>query len=50
MDPGGFLSVDLCDLLWSDVVQCSDLFRQVQQCQLFQVQSVVDCRSKTDVE
>lgn len=44
MDPVGLLSVDVCDLLWSDAVQQSDLFRKVQQRQLLQVQSVVDCR------
>lgn len=43
MDPGGFLSVDVCNLLWSDAVQHGNLFRQVQQRQLLQVQSVVDC-------
>lgn len=43
MDPAGFLSVDVCNLLRSDAVQRCDLFRQVQQRQLVQVQSVVDC-------
>lgn len=44
MDPVGFLSVDVCDLLRVDAVQHSDLLRQVQQRQLLQVQSLVDCR------
>ena len=44
MDPGGGLSVDVCNLLWTDAVQQSDLFREFQQCQLLQVQSMVDCR------
>lgn len=43
MDPVGFLSVDVRDLLWSDAVEESDLFRQVRQSQLLQVQSLVDC-------
>lgn len=43
MDPAGLLSVDVCNLLRSDAVQHGDLFRQVQQCQLLQVQSLVDC-------
>lgn len=44
MDPVGLLSVDVCDLLWSDAVQQRDLFRQVQQRQLVQVQGLVDYR------
>lgn len=44
MDPIGLLSVDVCDLLWSDAVQHRDLLRQVQQRQLVQVQRLVDCR------
>lgn len=43
MDPAGGLSVHVCNLLRSGAVQESDLLRQVQQGQLLQVQSLVDC-------
>lgn len=43
MDPAGLLSVDVRNLLRRDAVQHGDLFRQVQQRQLLQVQSLVDC-------
>lgn len=43
VDPAGGLSVHVCDLLRSDGVQPGDLLSQVQQGQLLQVQSLVDC-------
>lgn len=46
MDPVGFLPVDVCDLLWVDAVQQSDLLGQVQQRQLLQVERLVDCRGR----
>lgn len=46
VDPVGGLSVHVCDLLRSDAVQLSDLLRQIQQGQLLQVQSLVDCREE----
>lgn len=45
MDPVGLLPVDVRDLLWSDAVEHRDLFRQVQQSQLLQVQGLIDCRT-----
>lgn len=46
MDPVGGLSVHVRDLLRGDAVQQGDLLGQVQQGQLLQVQTLVDCREE----
>lgn len=46
VDPVGGFSVHVCDLLRGDAVQQSDLLGQVQQGQLLQVQTLVDCREE----